>query len=67
VELPMPFLAPNPHFRLEMEDNDLVTTYFIHSLGHDFGPLHMGFPDHDLAIAGDKENLVQLNFAPRFG
>jgi len=54
----MALLPPNPHLGLEMEDDDLVVTHFAHSLGQDFGPLHMGFPHHDLVIAGDKKNLV---------
>jgi len=61
----MALLPPNPHFGLEMEDDDLVVTHFAHSLGQDFGPLHMGFSHHDLVIAGDEKNLVQLNFAAR--
>jgi hypothetical protein len=67
VELPMPLLAPNPHFGLEVEDDDLVVTHFAHSLGQDFGPLHMGFSHHDLIIAGDEKNPVQLDFASRLG
>jgi hypothetical protein len=67
VELPMPSLPPDPHFGLEMEDDDLVVTCLTHSLGHDFGPFHMGFPHHNLVIAGDEKNVVQLDFASRLG
>jgi hypothetical protein len=52
--LPMPLLAPNPHFGFEVKDNDLVVTHFTHSLGQDFGPLYMGLSHHDLVIAGDE-------------
>jgi hypothetical protein len=65
VELPMPLLAPNPHLRLEMEDDDLVVTHFAHSLGQNLRALHMGFSHHDLVIAGDEKNPVQLDFASR--
>jgi hypothetical protein len=67
VELPMPSLPPNPHLGLEMEDNDLVITHFAYGLGQDLGSLHVGFSHHDLVIAGDEENLVQLDFASRLG
>jgi hypothetical protein len=65
VELPMPLLAPNPHLGLEMEDDDLVVTHFAHSLGQNLRALHMGFSHHDLVIAGDEKNPVQLDFASR--
>ena len=61
----MPSLASNPDFRLEMEDDDLVITYFAHCLGQDFGSLHMGFPHHNLLIAGNEQNIVQLDLATR--
>jgi hypothetical protein len=67
VELPMPLLAPNPHLRLEMEDDDLVVTHFTQSLGHNLGALNMGLSHHDLVIAGDEKNPVQLDFASRLG
>lgn len=67
VELPMPSLSSNPDFGLEMEDDDLVVPHLTHSLGYDLGPLHMGFSHHDLIVAGDEKNLVQLDFASRLG
>ena len=63
----MPSLASNPDFRLEMEDDDLVVACFTYSLSYDFGPLDMGLSHQDLVIAGNKKNLVQLDFASRLG
>jgi hypothetical protein len=67
MELPMASLSSNPDFGLEMEDDDLIVAYLTHSLGHNFGPFDMRFPNHDLIIAGNKKNLVQLDFASRLG
>jgi len=66
VELPMPSLPLDPHFVLEMEDDDLVVPDLTQSLGQDFGPLHMRLPHHDIAGVGDEKNLVQLDFASCF-
>ena len=63
----MPSLSSNPDFGLEMEDDDLVVPHLTHSLGQDFGPLHMGFPHHNLIIAGNEKNLVQLDLASQLG
>jgi hypothetical protein len=63
VELPMPSLPLDPHFILEMEDDDLVVSDLTHSLGQDFGALHMGLPHHDIVGIGHKKNLVQLDLA----
>jgi hypothetical protein len=65
VELPMPSLPLDPHFVLEMEDDDLVVPHLTHRLGQDFGPLHMGLPHHDIVGISHKKNLVQLDFASR--
>jgi hypothetical protein len=63
----MASLSSNPDFGLEMKDDDLAVPHLAHSLGYDFGPLHMGFSHQDLVIAGNEKNLVQLDLASRLG
>jgi len=64
VELPVPLLASNPHFGLEMEDDDLVITYFAHCLGQDFGSLHMGFPTTTFSSLATSKTLSSSTLLP---
>jgi hypothetical protein len=63
MELSMSLLPPNPDFRFEMEDDDLVAPHIAEGLSDNLCPFDMGLPHHDLVIAGYEKNLIQLDLA----
>ncbi len=48
-----------------MKHDDLVAADLVDRLGQDLGPLHMRVAQIDLLVAGNQQDLVQLNLAPR--